>query len=623
MTTIQREADGCFHPTTEAELCALIADANANKKQLRVMGSTHSVWRAIVTDHFNGPATPANEVTVVLDRYTAIFEPKPDPKNPDGKLVEAQAGCHVGLSPHRPLQARIDPPPAPSDVAEPSPWHDGRWEVSLTRTLHETYGLALPDLGGISHQSVAGFLATGSAGGTVKWSVHEAIAALRVIDAQGNAKTLTADGDDPDWFRAAGVGLGLCGIVSTVTFRCVPTFDIVGQEASSAANLSPDMDFYGNRGGANLPSLEKFLLDTDYTRIMWWPQFNFDRLVTWKASRSVYDPNRVIKPYAEMGRFSVPKQIAISFIYTLMAYAEDPTEARKQLVQLAKTAKAAAPGSLDALKAWQPRPGYAAATAPLEPQGCLKGLIDLVTRVPRDPVTMGKAWVQLIELLSTGADDLVALLDALPFFGWMLTEFGKLLPDHIDELYKVFISTQPDGGPITQYFEDRAYMGLPMDNQMDDLILPTWFTELWVPFTPGDGKVQQTISVLRKYFDADGTAQGAYQATGAFAFELYAAKKDERFFLSPATGQHVFRVDAFWFGRNPDDPTKTFFPPLWKALDPLGYRAHWGKFLPPPGSVNPPMISRYPDAARFKAVRARVDPHNIFLTSYWKQQLEL
>lgn len=623
MTTIQREADGCFHPTTEAELCALVADANANKKQLRVMGSTHSVWRAIVTDNFNGAQTPANEVTVVLDRYTAIFEPKPDPKNPDGKLVEAQAGCHLGVSPKRPLQARIAPPPSASDVPQPSPWHDGTWDASLTQTLHEKYGLALPDLGGISHQSVAGFLATGSAGGTVKWSVHEAIAAMRVIDGQGNVKTLTADGDDPEWFRAAGVGLGLCGVVSTVTFRCVPTFDIVGQEASSAANLSPDMDFYGDRAGANLPSLEKFLLDTDYTRIMWWPQFNFDRLVTWKASRSMYDPNRVLKPYQEVGRFAVAKQIAISLIYTLMAYADNPAEARRQLASLAKTAKSVSPDTIATLKSFQPRPEVAARTAPVEPRGCLQGIIDLLTSVNRDPVTMGKAWVQLIELLSTGGDDLLVLLDKLPFFNWLLSEFGKLIPDHIDELYKLFITTQPDGGPVTQYFEDRGYMGLPMDNQMDDLILPTWFTELWVPFTPGDGKVQKTIDTLRTFFKADGTPQGAYKATGAFAFELYAGKKDETFFLSPATGQHVFRVDAFWFGRNPEDPVKTFFPPLWKVLDPLGYRAHWGKFQPPPGSVSPPMISRYPDAARWKSVRARVDPNNIFLTTYWKQHLGL
>ncbi len=29
--------------------------------------------------------------------------------------------------------------------------------------------------------------------------------------------------------------------------------------------------------------------------------------------------------------------------------------------------------------------------------------------------------------------------------------------------------------------EDRWFIGLPMDNQMDGLLMPTWFTELWIP----------------------------------------------------------------------------------------------------------------------------------------------
>jgi len=42
-----------------------------------------------------------------------------------------------------------------------------------------------------------------STGGTVKWSIHDAIARLRVIDGAGRVTELTPDGDDPDWFRAA------------------------------------------------------------------------------------------------------------------------------------------------------------------------------------------------------------------------------------------------------------------------------------------------------------------------------------------------------------------------------------------------------------------------------------
>ena len=136
-----RGSDGCHHPVNEEELASLVAHARQTGRQLRVMGSTHSVWRAIVTDHFAGAATPENEITVVLDRYTRISPAKDDPRRPGSKLVEVQAGCHVGLSPTRPVQARIIERPHDSDLRQPSPWHEGSWEASLTGTLHHRDGL--------------------------------------------------------------------------------------------------------------------------------------------------------------------------------------------------------------------------------------------------------------------------------------------------------------------------------------------------------------------------------------------------------------------------------------------------------------------------------------------------
>ena len=66
-TTLEIGADGLFHPETEEQIVALVKRAAAEGKQLRVLGSTHSVWKAIVTDHFDGPDTPDSEIAVVLD----------------------------------------------------------------------------------------------------------------------------------------------------------------------------------------------------------------------------------------------------------------------------------------------------------------------------------------------------------------------------------------------------------------------------------------------------------------------------------------------------------------------------------------------------------------------------
>ena len=257
-TAPERAADGCYHPSTEDELASLVRLARSAGGQLRVMGSTHSVWRAIVTDQFEGASTPANEFAVVLDRYVKVFPAENDSRDPEQRLVEVQAGCHLGLCPQRPVQARIVERPEATATREPSPWHDGTWESSLTAILHHRDGLALPDLGGISHQTVAGYLSTGSAGGTVKWSTHESIARLRVIDGNGCVRELTPDGTDPDWFHAAGLGMGLCGIISTVTFRCIPTFDIVGRESISATARSDDLDFYGDRAPRDCPHSNSF-----------------------------------------------------------------------------------------------------------------------------------------------------------------------------------------------------------------------------------------------------------------------------------------------------------------------------------------------------------------------------
>lgn len=605
-----REHDGCYHPSTEAELASLVRHAGETGAQLRVMGSTHSVWRAIVTDRFDGPATPAAEFTVVLDRYTTVFASQPDPSNPETRLVEVQAGCHVGMSPARPVQERAIEQPEPSHVRAPSPWHDGGWERSLTSILHHRDGLALPDLGGISHQTIAGYLSTGSAGGTVKWSVHDAIVRLRVIDASGQVTELTRDGGDAEWFRAAGIGMGLCGVISTVMLRCVPAYDIVGRETISNTALAADMDFYGDRPGSGLPSLEQFLLDADYARLMWWPQRRFDRLVVWQARRAPFDPERRLRPYREVAPFPVASQVAASIIYTVLGNLDAPDRALDKIRRM----RAARPDAdwKGAARWWR-----GLWTRPADPSH-VRG-----TRSERhSPIALGAAWLFVIQSLTAAGDNLLASLIRLRLLRAIVRRLRAGVPHHVHRILSPFVSTGSDGTPKVQEFCDRGFMGLPLDNQMDDVLMPTWFTELWIPFSPGDGRVQDAIARLRRVFDADGTAAGAHAATGTFAFELYVASRDDTFFLSPAAGSHAFRVDVFWFANNAGNPLTDFFPRFWSALEPLGFRLHWGKFLPPPDPARPHYLTgRYPGWERWNAVRQRIDPNGLFLTRYWREHL--
>lgn len=619
---IERAKDGCYHPSSEQEIIELIRHARAAKKQLRVFGSSHSVFRAIVTDRFAGKNTPEDEMQLVLDRYQRIFPPRPDPDHPGMMLVEVEAGCHLGLSPCRITQARIEPGgPSVTDVRAPSPWHSGRWEQSLNYQLHHRYGLALPDLGGITHQTVSGFLATGSTGGTVKWSAHEAVVALRLIDGEGRVHVLERGGENDELFRAAGVSLGLLGVVSTITFRCIPRYDVIGSETISATRLSEQVDFYGDRPESGLPELDRFLVESDYARLMWWPQYGFDRLVVWEARRAPYDAERPIRPYKEIAYLPVVSQVLASYLYTILGNLEEPSR-----IPLALRELRAHPELHVAMDKARARVLPIDPERPPEPQGLIAYLSDLLERLifaRRDPVTLGAAWVALVEFFVVTSEAVLIELLRRPLIQRLFAHLAQLVPEHIGVILSLFVTTGKNGAPTKQEFSDRWFLGLPMDNQMDDLLMPTWFTEAFIPFEVGDGRVNAVIRKLRELFDADGTPEGAYANTGSFCVELYAAKAEPNFMLSPAFGsEHSFRVDLFWFAKNAGDPVRNFFPIFWETLEEFSPRYHWGKFLPSPDPTDPERLVRaFPEWERFEALRRELDPEGIFLTRYLRDHL--
>jgi FAD-linked oxidoreductase len=93
---------------------------------------------------------------------------------------------------------------------------------ALSRELH-TRALAMPNLGDVDAQSLAGALATGTHGTGMRLpNLSGQVAAMELVLADGSERTLTeADGD---LLRAARVGLGALGVVVAVTLRCVPAF---------------------------------------------------------------------------------------------------------------------------------------------------------------------------------------------------------------------------------------------------------------------------------------------------------------------------------------------------------------------------------------------------------------
>jgi L-gulono-1,4-lactone dehydrogenase len=155
-------------PATRAEL----AEAVARGRAVRVAGAGHSFSGGVVTDG----------TLLSLDRLDRVLD-----VDRGSGLVRAEAGITL----HR-----------------------------LVRALHG-HGLALPNLGDIDVQSLAGALATGTHGtGAGLGNLSTAVPGMELVLADGASHVV----DGGDELLAARVGLGALGAVACVTLRCVPAF---------------------------------------------------------------------------------------------------------------------------------------------------------------------------------------------------------------------------------------------------------------------------------------------------------------------------------------------------------------------------------------------------------------
>lgn len=93
-------------------------------------------------------------------------------------------------------------------------------------TLLAEHGLAMPVLGSVDQQSVAGAISTGTHGSAPRLgNLASLVTRLRMVLPDG--EVVQVDGDrTPELFQAARVGLGALGVITQVTFRCVPAFHL-------------------------------------------------------------------------------------------------------------------------------------------------------------------------------------------------------------------------------------------------------------------------------------------------------------------------------------------------------------------------------------------------------------
>ncbi|MBK6808430.1 MAG: hypothetical protein IPG81_05910 [Sandaracinaceae bacterium] len=538
------------HPTSEAELIALIHAARANGAQLRVRGSAHSVAAAVYTDSFDpetGPTHPgAPVVNVMLDQYRGITFAEVSGVH----YVTVEAGRNLGSDPY-----------GPGDTPD-----EGEGLVMALAAR----GLALPALGGISHQTLSGFMSTGSAGASVQHAFHSAITSIRVLDGLGVPRDVTPA--DPE-FAHVGLSMGLLGVLSTVTLKLEPEYILNGWTSVQQAG-DCQIDLFGD-GDATRPSLQKFFETNDYARLLYWPQKGVERVEIWTAERAAKPPGWKPKPYRQFTTAPFLTQWFVRFLYTRVL-------PRIDLV----------PGDADAAAA----------------EAWLRSTIDdaFADAGLGAPALSGPFLDNLIDNLADTLEDVDDGVDSVK----------EVL---VRELIRMVVSLSNKSGGVYERkgFTDTWYDGLPHDNQMDDQLMPVLFTELWVPLD----RAPEVMRALRDFW-----AAGGLEATGTFATEIYAAPASP-FTLSAAHGTPVLRIDPFVFWRDGAQPELDFFPQYWELLKSFDARFHWGKSLSAPGSSTGSAYRRDKCGAAawdsWKALRAAWDPQQVFVNHYWRAHLGL
>ncbi len=134
------------------------------------------------------------------------------------------------------------------------------------------HGLAMPNLGSIDNQAIAGAIGTATHGSSTRHGLlSQSVLGLKIMLADGRTMSCSAE-ENTELFRAALVSLGALGIITEVTYQAVPAFDIEWQQS--------------------LHSLEEVMNDwstdlwttAEFTRLWWMPYMK--RAIVWRGDKT-------------------------------------------------------------------------------------------------------------------------------------------------------------------------------------------------------------------------------------------------------------------------------------------------------------------------------------------------
>ncbi|GAD94348.1 sugar 1,4-lactone oxidase [Paecilomyces variotii No. 5] len=213
-----------IRPQSLPEIQQLVTLARRCRRRVVVVGSGHSPSDLTCTSSW----------LVNLDDFNRILS-----VDPDKKIVTVEAGIRLR---------------------------------DLGRELEEKYGLTLSNLGSIDSQSIAGVIATGTHGSSLKHGLlSECILSLTLMLSNGQTVRCSATSNQ-ELFRAALVSLGGLGIVVEVTFQAEPTFKVKWQQ--SMRPLSYVLDEWSSG----------LWTSHEFVRVWWLPYLK--RAIVWRANKT-------------------------------------------------------------------------------------------------------------------------------------------------------------------------------------------------------------------------------------------------------------------------------------------------------------------------------------------------
>jgi len=183
-------------PQTESELQQVVQSAQADGRRVKAVGSGHSFTAIAVSE----------EVLVDLSDYDEIIAI--DKMN---QTVTVQSGIQLS---------------------------------KLNQALYEN-SLAMQNLGDIAYQTIAGAISTSTHGTGAKFTgIANQVVALRVVLADSSIVECSAN-VNAQLFSCARVGLGALGLISTVTLKVVPAFNLsVIEEPMRVDDVLQNLDLH-------------------------------------------------------------------------------------------------------------------------------------------------------------------------------------------------------------------------------------------------------------------------------------------------------------------------------------------------------------------------------------------